>query len=99
MAPSNNSSPEDRPKSLLDLLAKPRPKFRDESLAPVVDRNLLWALVRNKLPEAEQRGAYRLIYSFRSWDEAHTEILTEHYHQTVANKDATDKGEADTESD
>lgn len=79
------------PKTPLDWLDQPRPPFVDESRAPPVDRDLLWALVRDELSEAEQRGAYRLIYSFRSWDAAHSEILVAHYHQTQGrDRDAQD---------
>lgn len=84
MAPTEDQPADKRPETLLDWLNKPRPPFKDESLAPAVDRELLWRLVRDELPEDQERGCYRLIYSFRSWDQAHTEILTQHYRETNA---------------
>lgn len=90
MAPNEDRSADKKPETLLDWLNKPRPPFKDESLAPIVDRELLWKLVRDELPEDQERGAYRLIYSFRSWDEVHTEILTEHYHQTKDGAEETE---------
>lgn len=53
--------------------------FRDESLAPEVDRDLLLALVRRQLSEDDSRLLYRLIYSFRSWNEAHAQVLIEEF--------------------
>ncbi len=89
MAPTDDRSMEKLPESLLVELDKPRPPFKDESLAPAVERALLWRLVRGELSDAEAEGAYRLVYSFRSWDEAHTEILVQHYHETK--HDASEK--------
>ncbi len=78
----------ERPRSLLDWLNRPRPEFKDESEAPPVDRALLTRLVKNELSEAEASAAYRLVYSFESWDAAHTEILTEHFREANTEDDA-----------
>jgi hypothetical protein len=51
--------------------------FEDERLAPDVDRDVLVSLVRGELPEDEARVIYRLVYSFKSWCDAHTEVLAE----------------------
>lgn len=56
-------------------------RFRDEDLAPEVDRELLWALVRQELEEHTARAVYRLVYSFQSWNDAHTEILVGEFHR------------------
>ena len=63
----------------LEELGYKQPVFRDESLAPEVDRTLLRALVRRELPEESATLVFRLIYSFRSWNDAHTQELLEHY--------------------
>lgn len=78
------------PESLLDLLNRSRPEFQDEALAPPVDRGLLGKLVRNELSEVRATEVYRLVISFRSWDEAHTEILTEFHRQSSAKDDEPD---------
>jgi len=53
--------------------------WRDESLAPEVDLDLLRALVRKELPEDKARTVYRLIHSFASWDAAHSKMLVEEH--------------------
>ena len=53
--------------------------FRDDNLAPEVDRDVLTALVRRELPYEQAQLVYELIYSFRSWSEAHTEVLIEEF--------------------
>ena len=58
------------------------PEFRDESLAPEIDEDLLRALVHRKLPEKSARLVYLLIYSFKSWYDAHTRILVEEFRRT-----------------
>lgn len=52
---------------------------RDESLAPVVDRDLLLRLVRQELPEEVVADVYRLIHSFNCWRDAHAQILVENH--------------------
>ena len=51
------------------------PDFRDESLAPEVDENLIDALIRQELAGEDARLVYRLIESFKSWSDAHEKIL------------------------
>jgi hypothetical protein len=67
----------------VDRLAEgnlPPPVFKDESLAPDVDRDILMSLVRRDLPEDQARLVYMLTYSFKSWSDAHLEALTEEHH-------------------
>ena len=65
--------------SELEKIARTAPTFRDESLAPELDEDLLRALVRRELPQPSARLVYRLVYSFKSWHEAHTRILVEEF--------------------
>jgi hypothetical protein len=44
-------------------------------LAPKVDQALIKALVRRELSVADARAIYRLVYSFKSWSEAHCDAL------------------------
>lgn len=69
---------------LLERLHRAPDAFLDESLAPEVDRDLLQALVRRELPEADARLVYRLIHSFQSWNEAHTQVLIEEFRRPHA---------------
>lgn len=81
--PCDDMPPKDRD-PLAEVLERLRSRvdaFRDESLAPEVDRDLLLALVRRQLPEADARLVYRLIYSFKSWSEMHTQLLIEEFHR------------------
>lgn len=71
-----------RIRELLDRLHETPPVFEDESLAPEVDRKLLLALARGELPEGQARLVYRLVYSFKSWCDAHTEVLTEEFRKS-----------------
>lgn len=57
------------------------PKFRDESLAPPVDEELLGTLLRRELPEYKARGVLILVVSFQSWYDAYTRIMLDQYHQ------------------
>jgi hypothetical protein len=66
----------------LKAMTKRKPPFRDESLAPKVDRSLLLALVRRELPEGTARALYRLIYSFKSWSEAYCNTVVSDFHAT-----------------
>lgn len=75
---SMGSTEEDLRRLATGIGLKPMP-FRDESLAPRVDETLLRELVRRNLSEDAARSVYRLIYSFRSWTEAHTLILLEEF--------------------
>ena len=80
---SQRSEPEDRPRADPSLPAfDPPGEFQDESLAPEVDHDLLRALVRRELTEETARGVYHLIHSFRSWNEAHAQILIEEFRRT-----------------
>jgi hypothetical protein len=63
----------------VDPLAFGQPVFRDESLAPQVDLDLLRALVRRELADETTRSVYRLIHSFRSWNDAHTQIMIDEF--------------------
>jgi len=76
----------------LEELGYKQPVFRDESLAPEVDRELVRALVRRELPEEPASLVFRLIYSFRSWNEAHTQALIEEYRK-VASEEENPKSE------
>jgi len=58
-------------------LGLPRTPFLDDRLAPDVDREFLRKLVRDELPEPAASAACRLIIAFRSWSEAHKQILAE----------------------
>lgn len=71
-----------RIRELLDRLHETPPVFEDESIAPEVDRKLLLSLARGELPEDQARLVYRLVYSFKSWCDAHTEVLTEEFHRS-----------------
>lgn len=55
----------------------PPPVFKDESLAPEVGRDVLRSLVRGELPDGQARLIYLLIFSFKSWRDAHVEVLIE----------------------
>jgi hypothetical protein len=64
-----------------------RRKWSDESLAPAIDERLLQELVQGKLAEPKARALYRLIHSFKSWDEAHTQaMLAEQRRQRAAKR-------------
>jgi hypothetical protein len=80
-----NSSQNDRlprdPVELLKLVHRTPRRFLDDDLAPEVDLDLLWQLVRKELSRKEARLVYMLIDAFRSWDEAHTKVIVEHFHQ------------------
>lgn len=69
-------------RELLDRLHQTPLVFKDESIAPEVDRDLLLSLARGELPEGQSRLVYRLVYSFKSWCDAHTEVLTEEFHKS-----------------
>lgn len=64
-----------RLRELLDHLNRTPLVFEDESVAPEVDCDVLSSLVRGELPEDQARLIYRLVYSFKSWCDAHSEIL------------------------
>lgn len=76
---------EERKQKMLELVDRvvdgnvPPPVFKDESIAPEVGRDVLRALVRRELPDGEARLIYLLIFSFKSWRDAHVEVLTEEY--------------------
>lgn len=64
---------------LLERLHAMPPAFEDESLAPEVDRDVLVALVRRELPQEQARLVYWLIYAFKSWSDAHNDVLVEEF--------------------
>lgn len=83
-APNNGNAPgaesderKARLNELVDRLHKKPTVFADESIAPEVDRNVLLMLARGELPEEQARLVYRLVHTFKSWCEAHVEVLTE----------------------
>ena len=63
--------------SLWKDLGLPEPRYRDESLAPEVDRELLRKLVRDELPVKTMRNVFRLVHCFESWNRAYTAALVE----------------------
>jgi hypothetical protein len=65
--------------AILEQFHSTPPTFDDESCAPEVDRDLLVSLVDQELHEGKARLVYRLIYSFKSWYDAHTEVLIEQF--------------------
>ena len=79
---SQRNDSEDRPHTDPPSAFEPPRQFQDESLAPEVDRELLQALVRRELTEETARAVYHLIHSFRSWNEAHAQILIEEFRRT-----------------
>jgi hypothetical protein len=70
---------EELPKSLWAALGMPEPVFRDEAQAPTVDNELLVKLVRGELPERSARAVYRLVHSFKSWTNAHAQVVIAEY--------------------
>ena len=82
----NGLPPPQRPSyaELLQQLHSAPDAFLDESLAPQVDQELLAALVRQELPEEDARLVYRLIHSFQSWSEAHTQIVAAEFRRRHA---------------
>ena len=80
---SQNGDGEDRlDPGLLEGMADPAREFQDESLAPEVDYDLLRALVRKEVTEQTARAIYHLIHSFKSWNEAHAQLLIEEFRRT-----------------
>ena len=88
--PAGGTNPQDAPNaetfpaSLWQALGIPEPEFRDESLGPAVDEELLLRLVRRELSPEQQRAVYLLIDSFRSWSEAHAKLLVTAFRQSQA---------------
>jgi hypothetical protein len=68
---------DEEPPSLWEELGLPEPDFLDESRAPVVDRDLIRKLMANELSEKRAKEVTRLIVLFRSWSDAHKEIIEE----------------------
>ena len=79
--------------SLWEELGLPGPPFQDEKLAPKVDLELLNKLVRHELPKAKADAVYDLIYSFRSWNFAHAEILMAQYSRLHGGDAGKDEGD------
>lgn len=63
----------------LQQLGFTRPPFRDEETAPSVDCDLLLSLVRRDLPDVTAQLVYRLVYSFRSWNDAYRQVIVEEF--------------------
>lgn len=53
-----------------------------ECMAPEVDHDLLLLLVRRELAEEAASLAFRLIYSFESWRNAHADLIAEEFRRT-----------------
>lgn len=54
----------------------------DDRLGPVVDRAFLRRFVCDELPEEAAALAFRLIFLFPSWSQAHQEVVEEVYRQS-----------------
>jgi hypothetical protein len=54
---------------------------------------LLNKLVRHELPKAKADAVYDLIYSFRSWNFAHAEILMAQYSRLHGGDAGKDEGD------
>jgi hypothetical protein len=66
---------EEEIRSLWAELGVPEPPFLDESRAPPVDREFIRQMVRRELPEARAKEVSKLVVLFKSWSDAHLEIL------------------------
>jgi hypothetical protein len=73
LRPRRGGKPQRKVKQAIEA----KPAFRDESLAPAVEHELLRALVRRELPEATARDVHRFIHSFKSWSDAYCEALVQ----------------------
>lgn len=70
------------PHSLWKALGITEPRIREDLVGPAVDEGLLRRLVRRELSMSEQRAVYRLIDAFRSWSDAHAEVLASEFRRT-----------------
>lgn len=87
--PSENQNTQvGAPRSLWAELGLNEPEFLDESSAPEVDEALLRSLIRQELPEKVARAAYRLIYSYKSWHQAHALVLLDEFKKLRRSSDA-----------
>ena len=84
--PQDEAAAQDEEVSIWEELGIPPPDYRDESLAPEVDRDLLLQLVRKELPERTTRAVHHLIISFKSWSKAHAEIVAEEFRRTQGDR-------------
>ena len=66
---------EEERRALWDDLGLPEPPFLDESLAPPLDRELIRQMVRHELPEEREKAIGKLVVLFKSWSDAHREIV------------------------
>ncbi len=67
----------DENQSLWEELGLPEPPFLDEGRAPPVDRDLIRQMVRRELPEERAKELGKLVVLFKSWSDAHVEIVRE----------------------
>ena len=74
---SDGEGGEDERRSLWDELGLPEPPFLDESRAPPLDRELIRQMVRHELPEEREKEVGKLVVLFKSWSDAHYEIILE----------------------
>lgn len=58
------------------------PAFKDDALAPEVDRALLVRLVRGELAQQTAESVNRLILSFPSWRDAHAQVAAAEFRTT-----------------
>ena len=77
-------------RKLLAELGLTKHAYRDESLAPSVDKELLRSLIRRELPEVTARSLFRWIYWFRGWNDAYTKLLIEEFHRSHEGCDVDD---------
>jgi hypothetical protein len=68
-----------------ESVALPKCKPKPEGAAPPIDRALLRAVVRQQLSELAARFVYRLVHSYKSWNDAHSEILVEEFRRQSRN--------------
>jgi hypothetical protein len=64
-------------RSLWAELGLPEPPFLDEGRAPPIERELIRQMVRRELSEERSKAVGKLIVLFKSWSDAHLEILRE----------------------
>lgn len=74
---SNDERGDDEFRSLWAELGLPEPEFLDESRAPPVKHDLIRQMMRDDLPKKAADEVYRYILLFRSWSDAHKEIVNE----------------------
>jgi hypothetical protein len=75
--PNSDDADNEEVRSLWDELGLPEPPFFDENKAPPVDRELLRQLVRRELSEERDKAVGKLVVLFKSWSDAHLEVVRE----------------------